>query len=255
MVDPYTSSLKGKAFYVEKEPVYGAMVGVLGGFVENRHLQLIPQRARALLNGQIHELILTREANAENPGVIDEVSYLGFFMVDRGGMVVAGDEMVVGGQSIGMVLGFDETHMPNHLNIVVQVSDRRDGKDLGVRCGDVVRFGDRPSQPQVTVPWGAVSTSSIQLKRGVAVGVRVGLPKTAAMVISAKNGYLMCGVLDVANLDLKLPDRRVVAARVTGVRSFDDMLEAKIELATAAARDLGVVEGFTTGRQALELMF
>lgn len=255
MVDPYTSSLKGKAFYVERKPVEGRMIGVLGGRVENRQLRLIPQKGRALLQGQIHELILTDEETQEQTDVVNRISYLGFFEVTSGGMVVAGDPLSVRGNAVGTVLGFDETHMPNHLNVVVSVSGRGDGRDLGVRCDDPLRIGTPFAGLDAGAPASPVSTSFIQLDSGMAIGVEVKLPKTTVLILSARKGYVMCGVLDVANLDRRLPERRVVAARVTGVKTFSDMLEARVELATEAARELGIIENVTTGREALELMF
>ena len=65
--------------------------------------------------------------------------------------------------------------------------------------------------------------------------------------------YFACGLYDVAMLDALHPERRVVGARVIGVREIDDILDAKVRDCTAAAQDLGVRPGMT-GREALQLM-
>jgi len=99
-----------------------------------------------------------------------------------------------------------------------------------------------------------VHIEPIPLKNGVAIGVRLEFPKTNVLAISTKNGYLMCGVLDVRGLDEKLAERKIVAARVTGVKTFEDMLKATVQQATEEAKKIGIVEGETTGKEALEKM-
>ena len=37
---------------------------------------------------------------------------------------------------IGTVVGFDESHAPNHFNIVVQAARSQTGRELGLRLGD-----------------------------------------------------------------------------------------------------------------------
>jgi len=62
-------------------------------------------------------------------------------------LLVAGDVLTIGGGIIGKIAGYDETHMPNHLNIVVVGSDFASGFDRGLLLGSPVRFetqfGDR----------------------------------------------------------------------------------------------------------------
>ena len=41
---------------------------------------------------------------------------------------------------IGTVLGFDETHEPNHINIVIGVGQRQTGKQLTLRIGSKIRL-------------------------------------------------------------------------------------------------------------------
>lgn len=99
-----------------------------------------------------------------------------------------------------------------------------------------------------------VEVCPICLDGKVALGFRVELPKTRLLAISTGKGYIMCGALDVALLDARLADRRVVAGRALGVRTFADLLERPLADVTAAARALGVEPGMT-GRDALLRMF
>jgi len=69
------------------------------------------------------------------------------------------------------------------------------------------------------------------------------------LVIRAAKGFVMCGYLniEVAN---KLGD---VAVRVTGVKSFEDMLNAKAVDVSEAAKKLGITIGMPA-REALNRM-
>jgi uncharacterized protein YunC (DUF1805 family) len=75
------------------------------------------------------------------------------------------------------------------------------------------------------------------------------LQKANLVLIKAKNGYIMCGYL---NMDVaqKIGD---AAAMVSGVKSAEDALKATIKACTSEAKALGVKEGMS-GHQALELM-
>ena len=72
---------------------------------------------------------------------------------------------------------------------------------------------------------------------------------TSVLVISGNNGFLACGYIniDIAN---KCND---VCAIVSGVKTPNDMLKAKVKLVSEAARKAGVTEDMT-GKDALLLM-
>ena len=80
--------------------------------------------------------------------------------------------------------------------------------------------------------------------------ITVELPSTRLVILAARTGYLMCGALDVELLDTRLAQRRIVAGRALGVRSYDDLLEQPLDRVTQAAADLGIRPGMT-GREAL----
>ena len=90
----------------------------------------------------------------------------------------------------------------------------------------------------------------IQLKNGCAIGLRIDLQKYPLLLIRAEKGFLMCGYLDIKASEA-LGD---VAAKVKGVQSFENMLEARLAEVSSAARELGIEPGIT-GREALEKMF
>ncbi len=90
----------------------------------------------------------------------------------------------------------------------------------------------------------------IQLKNGCALGLRFEMQKYPLLVIRAEKGFLMCGYLNV-NAAETLED---TAAKVKGVQSFEDMLNASVVEVTKLARELGIELGMT-GREALEKMY
>jgi hypothetical protein len=129
--------------FASRISVEGQLVVVLNLALPSRRLRLITTPSRAVKKYEVHELIGTNED--AGPGQeVGNVWYLGFFEVSQGGVLLYGDEVVVGGRSIGEVAGFDETHMPNHINIVVKLREVGTGIDLKLRVGDKVIF--KPSE-------------------------------------------------------------------------------------------------------------
>lgn len=79
--------------------------------------------------------------------------------------------------------------------------------------------------------------------------LKVELPGAPLILLAAPRGYVMCNYLNLETAE-KLGQ---AAAIVERVRSFDDVLNAKIVSATAKAKELGVTEGML-GRDALGKM-
>lgn len=69
------------------------------------------------------------------------------------------------------------------------------------------------------------------------------------IVVKAKKGYIACSYIDKATAE-KVGD---VAAFVSGVKSVDDVLKAKIRETTTWAEEIGIREGMSV-KKALELM-
>jgi uncharacterized protein YunC (DUF1805 family) len=72
---------------------------------------------------------------------------------------------------------------------------------------------------------------------------------TSILIIGAKKGFLGCGYLNV-EIANKVND---ICAIVTGVKTPDDMLEAKVVGLSNAAIELGIKKGMS-GKEALLLM-
>ncbi|MDR1193570.1 MAG: hypothetical protein LBK98_05295 [Peptococcaceae bacterium] len=138
--DPYQAGMFKKDPYFKKKDCAGELCVVLDGSFESRALQLMVPPSRAFLAGDIHELIVTDEQEAGPGREVNRIAYWGFFEVSDASVVVAGDEITVGGKCAGRIAGFDETHMPNHLNVVIRAAERVSGAELGLALGDKVRI-------------------------------------------------------------------------------------------------------------------
>ena len=97
---------------------------------------------------------------------------------------------------------------------------------------------------------GLIETRGIMIDKKTATGLKVNLEDAPLLLIIAPKGYVMCGYLNLETAE-KLGQ---VAVIVTGVKGFDDMLNAKVMKTTAKARALGISEGMF-GRDALKHMF
>lgn len=84
-------------------------------------------------------------------------------------------------------------------------------------------------------------------KKYVAYNQKIGnLP---LIVIRAKGGYVACSYIDKETAE-KVGD---IAAFVSGVKTIDDFMKAKIRSTTTWAEDMGIREGMSV-KKALELM-
>ncbi len=140
MNDPYAAGKFTANPYAAKTDVTGSLVVVLQGTMADRGLELIKPISRCIRRHDIHELILTDEPDARPGSRVDRIAYLGFAAIDAGGVIVSGDEVRVNGRYIGTLVGFDETHMPNHLNIVIRDDRLADGLARGAGLGMSVCF-------------------------------------------------------------------------------------------------------------------
>ncbi|MGE7183864.1 YunC family protein [Peribacillus sp. NPDC006672] len=95
-----------------------------------------------------------------------------------------------------------------------------------------------------------ISIVPIILDNHTFLAISVGLPKTNLLAVASEKGYIMCGALDVALLNDKLRDRKILAGRATGVKSIEELLEAPLESVTWEAVEKGIYPGMI-GREAL----
>ncbi len=138
--EPHGSAILDKYPYAAKTDVVGKLVCILDARSEERGMELIIHPSRALRRGEIHELAITDDPEAGPEHTVDRVAYLAFFSVEEGGIVLVGDKVKVGKQEMGRVAGFDLTHFPNHMNILVRSTERKTGPELGLSLGDSVTF-------------------------------------------------------------------------------------------------------------------
>lgn len=141
--EPHGSGILDKYPYAAKSDVVGRLVCILDARSEKRGMELLIHPSRALCQGEIHELALTDDPQAGPQRTVDRVAYLAFFSVERGGIVLVGDKVKVGERQIGEVVGFDYTHFPNHMNILVRAEARKTGPELGLGLEDQVTFASQ----------------------------------------------------------------------------------------------------------------
>ena len=124
-IDPYQSNMAAKIKFTHKRMVRAHFVVILQGMIENRGIELIPPGSRCVRRGEIFELICTAEETAKPGGRVDQATYLGFCEVSQSGVIRVGDRVEIEDHFLGNVAGFDETHAPNHLNVVIGVSPNK----------------------------------------------------------------------------------------------------------------------------------
>ncbi len=138
--EPHGHGILDKYPYAAKSDVVGKLVCILDARSQERGMELIIHPSRALRRGEIHELAITDDPEAGPQHTVDRVAYLAFFSVEEGGIVLVGDGVKVGKQEIGRVAGFDLTHFPNHMNILLRTTEPKTGLELGLRLGDCITF-------------------------------------------------------------------------------------------------------------------
>ncbi len=136
--DPYKRGVFKKNPYASKVSIKAVLNVILDGRLEERGLELMIPISRAVLKNEIHELILTDELEAGPGKGVDRIAYLGFMEIIQGGVIVAGDRLSVGGQEIGIIAGFDPTHLPNHLNIIVKSQKIKTGVEMNMQLGQEI---------------------------------------------------------------------------------------------------------------------
>jgi len=95
-----------------------------------------------------------------------------------------------------------------------------------------------------------IEVSPVSIEDKTTLGLRVQLPNSPPLVmIIGQKGFVSCGFI---NMDAA-EKFNVAAAMVSGVKSFDDVLNAEVKVATAKAQNLGVKAGIK-GKEALRLL-
>jgi len=95
-----------------------------------------------------------------------------------------------------------------------------------------------------------IHTTPLRINDKTVTGLKVDLPDSPPLVlIIGQTGFIMCGFLNMEAAE-KL---NVAAATVSGVRNFDDVLEAEVKAVTSKAERKGIKVGMK-GRDAVKLL-
>ena len=137
MSSPYDFKRITPSVYGDKRPVEGEIVAILHVEFEDRGLELIQTKSRTVKLNEIHELMITDEQDAAPGGGADRVRAIAFFEITKSGLIVMGDNVSINGKKLGTLAGYDVTHMPNHINVVVKTETL---DEPIIRVGDRVTF-------------------------------------------------------------------------------------------------------------------
>jgi hypothetical protein len=140
MGDPYKSKLTSKDFFHSKVEVKGRVAVVLKGSLKNRGLNLIAPISRVFKKYDVIELIATDEVSAVPGGNVDSISYIAFVEIMNSGVILVDDPVLCNGIEIGKIAGYDDTHLPNHQNVIVKVAEKRSGEELKIKVSDEINF-------------------------------------------------------------------------------------------------------------------
>jgi uncharacterized protein YunC (DUF1805 family) len=95
-----------------------------------------------------------------------------------------------------------------------------------------------------------ICVEQLKIAGKVATGLKVELPDSPPLVaILGGGGFVMCGFLNIEAAE-KL---NATAAMVSGVKTFEDVLNAEIKATTSKARMKGVTVGMK-GEEAVRLL-
>jgi uncharacterized protein YunC (DUF1805 family) len=95
-----------------------------------------------------------------------------------------------------------------------------------------------------------IHVDAITIDDGVAVGLKVELPDSPPLLlIVGRTGFVMCGFL---NMDVA-EKLNVAAAIVSGVKTFEDVLQSEIKEVTSKAEKKGIKLGMK-GKEAIKLL-
>ncbi|MDY0092899.1 MAG: hypothetical protein RBT80_09400 [Candidatus Vecturithrix sp.] len=131
-MDPYANKMFSNDPYYQKIDLVSHVVAILDAAVEKRGLEIIQPPTRVVNKDEVHELILTDQTTLAEDRRVDRIAYLAFVCFENSGVLQRGDKLMLGDVEIGTILGFDEAHMPNHQNIVLQTNTLQTGREWGL---------------------------------------------------------------------------------------------------------------------------
>lgn len=140
--DPYIHQLLDADLpCAAKEPLHGSLNTILHARADQRGLELCPYPSRAILKDEVHELIITAEESAAPTKTVNKIAYLGYFTVRESGVLWVGDRISINDKFIGYLAGYDLTHFPNHMNVIILVKGTLfTGLEAKLNPGDSIEF-------------------------------------------------------------------------------------------------------------------
>ncbi len=124
----------------EKDPTHGRVVKLLTHKKLDRGMVLIEEQSRCVQKNQVHELVTTDQKNLIAHSRVDRVGFLGFAEINNNSVIERGDKFYIGKQFIGIVVGFDACHAPNHYNIIIEVPELISAIDIALQVGHTITF-------------------------------------------------------------------------------------------------------------------
>ncbi|WP_219852858.1 DUF6917 domain-containing protein [Streptomyces solincola] len=121
--------------FSSRQPLRLTWTAVMDHTRRDRAIAPSAWQTRCVRAGEVHEF-LNVGPGPDYP--VDHVEYYGFAAFDTSGVLAVGDELVCDGRALGAISGFDETHMPNHYNILVEGPRLANGHALGLSAGTPV---------------------------------------------------------------------------------------------------------------------
>ena len=125
--------------HVTAAPVEITFVMVLGHDRADREMEKGSFLTRCVQAGEVHELVAVK-ANTLDNGKYHGASYLGFVTFNGPAVIYVGESLLIDGKQIGVLGGFDYTHFPNHMNILIETEQPTNGKNLGIIVGQSGEF-------------------------------------------------------------------------------------------------------------------
>lgn len=126
-----------------KRSVRGKFVKLLSHTDDARNMHLIEFETRCVRRSELHEIVTTDRRGLGPGDVVDHIGFLGFAEFEVGGVVERGDVVAVDDQELGTVAGFDDSHFPNHYNVIIEAAEFSSAGDLGLSVGSSITFSAR----------------------------------------------------------------------------------------------------------------
>jgi hypothetical protein len=126
--NPVTNKIKRPSYYGAKRAILGEVVSEVKA--KGGELLLSKNWSRSIKIGEIHEIMLTE--SVISPGEsLPEFTAIAFFETTQGSHSVIGDKLYLNDADVGVLVGYEMNHMPNHMNIVFKIEGELPEFNLG----------------------------------------------------------------------------------------------------------------------------